>query len=112
MNKLSNGKKKDISLFQWRLNKETGKYEQVPVEFHQRITPRQFWDSYAWKHIRTHYDEDVMWAVEELLDEMPVYPEARMIMNRIRCLDEIDNSVDKPVQLNYYKGLAKRRFKK
>ena len=91
MIKLSNGKK-DLSIFQWKLNPNTGEYEAVPLN----ITPDDFWDRWVtykdspfekwrqWEEEYTYYNEDVLDAIDMLVDDMDSYPDARMIINYIR----------------------------
>jgi len=89
--KLSNGKK-DLSIFQWKKNPDTGEYEAVPLN----ITPDDFWDRWVtykdspfeqwrkWEEEYTYYNEDVLDAIDMLVDDMDSYPDARMIINYVR----------------------------
>ena len=86
---MSNGKQNDISLFRWRFNEETGKYEPEPI----RITPEEFWqrqsryqdtELYYWNEIHDYYDEIVLDAIDLCVDDMQYYPEARQIINYIK----------------------------
>lgn len=91
MIKLSNGKK-DISIFQWKMNPETGEYEAVPLN----ISPEDFWERWVryedhpfeqwrkWEEEYTFYNEDVLDAIDMMVDEMDSYPDARMIINYVR----------------------------
>jgi len=86
---LSNGKRDDISLFRWRFNEETGKYEPEPI----RITPEEFWqrqtsyqntELFYWNEVHHYYDDIVLDAIDMCVDDMQYYPEARQIINYIK----------------------------
>jgi len=88
---LSNGKK-DLSIFQWKMNPVTGEYEAVPLN----ISPEDFWERWVryedypfeqwrkWEEEYTFYNEDVLDAIDMMIDEMDSYPDARMIINYVR----------------------------
>jgi len=104
---LSNGKKKDISIFIWKQNSDTGEWEKVPFDFtpdfkswvtvdSQKITPDEFWTNHVqyknsayeqwrnWQEEYIYYDDTILDAIDMVVDDMNSYPEARMIINYIR----------------------------
>ena len=100
---MSNGKK-DLSIFQWKMNPDTGEYEAVPLN----ITPDDFWNRWVtykdspfeqwrkWEEEYTYYNEDVLDAIDMVVDEMPNYPEANSIISQIKrnIGGNDDNGVD------------------
>ena len=88
---MSSGKR-DLSIFQWKKNPETGEYEAVPLN----ISADDFWERWVkyedspfekwrqWEQDYTYYNEDVLDAIDMLVDDMDSYPDARMIINYVR----------------------------
>jgi hypothetical protein len=88
---LSNGKR-DLSIFQWKLNPDTGEYEAVPLN----ITPEEFRDRWVkyddypfeqwreWEKLYTYYNEDVLDAIDMVVDDMDSFPEANSIIKQIK----------------------------
>jgi hypothetical protein len=91
---LSNGKK-DLSIFQWKFNPDTGEYErhEVPLIY---IKPDDFWDRWVkyedypfeqwreWEKLYTYYNEDVLDAIDMVVDDMDSFPEATTIIKQIK----------------------------
>lgn len=103
---MSSGKK-DLSIFTWKFNKETGQYEVVPVEY---INPDQFWTRHVkyekspfdkwrqWENDWTWYCEDVLDTIDVLVNDMESYPDARKIINYIRTnldMNDDNDTVDR-----------------
>ena len=99
---MSNGKKSP--LFKFKQNPLTGEWEAVPLN----ISPDEFWDRYVdytelpfaqwqkWEQEYTYYNEDVLDAIDMVVDEMYSYPEANSIINQIKrnIGGNDDNGVD------------------
>jgi hypothetical protein len=103
---LSNGKN-NLTIFIWKQNPDTGEYEKVPFHFDpdqtfferwitvdsEKISPDQFWSEYVdyqyfpsnkSQTTNTHYNEDILDAIDMIVDEMDDYPEANSIIKNIQ----------------------------